>query len=101
MLSFHLVRIFLILYGLLFTVNGCADKFILYPSTQPINARGATHHAITHNSKTIEFWTARSSNDKSGPEAFVLEFTGNGTRAEQIATYAAARWKNHNVELWA
>jgi pimeloyl-ACP methyl ester carboxylesterase len=31
----------------------------------------------------------------------LLEFCGNGTRAEDIATYVAHRWNKHPVEVWA
>ena len=34
------------------------------------------------------------------PAAYLLEFTGNATRAETIATYLAKRWSHRPVEVW-
>jgi hypothetical protein len=49
-----------------------------------------------------EVYVARSPGAASRePVAFVLEFTGNATRAEQIAQYAADRWEQRPIELWA
>jgi len=89
-------------YLLLMTFGGCADKLILHPTTNPIDARGATRIEIPRaGGGIIEAWDARSAGAQSmAPQVLVLEFTGNGTRAEQIAIYVAGRWGDHPVESW-
>lgn len=82
--------------------GGCADKLILHPSTNPIDARGAIRLEIPRpGGGMIEVWDARSPGAQGQiPDAFVLEFTGNQTRAEQIAIYVASRWGDHAIESW-
>ncbi len=54
-----------------------------------------------HDSRSIEVLTARSRGAVSRePMAFVLEFCGNATRAEQITRYVADRWGVRPVEVW-
>jgi fermentation-respiration switch protein FrsA (DUF1100 family) len=87
-------------YVLVMTFGGCADKLILFPSSQPIAASGADRWTIRQSSRQIEVWTARSDPAKDAePEAYILEFTGNATRAEQIVTYVASRWNFAPVEV--
>lgn len=87
----------------LLLVTGCADVALLHPWTTSINPHGATRSELRDSTgRTLEIWTARSPAlaPNEPPEAFVLEFTGNGTRAEQIASYVAQRWDRHKVEAW-
>jgi pimeloyl-ACP methyl ester carboxylesterase len=83
-------------------VAGCAETFLLHPMSQPIDARGATQQFIEHSGTRIEVYTALSpgARESRHPRAFVLEFTGNATRAEQVAGYIADRWGNRPVEVW-
>ena len=81
--------------------TGCADGLILVPPRGAIDARGASRQAVPVGSSFVEVWTARSAAAReSEPRAFVLEFTGNATRAEQIATFVAARFDEFPVEAW-
>jgi hypothetical protein len=91
-----LTYIFLMLFG------GCANTFILFPSRQPIDAYTARRVMIpAANNQQIECWIDRSPGTlKREVEAYVIEFTGNATRAEQVATYAALRWAHRPVECW-
>src|SRR6478672_1246161 len=79
-------RIFLAIYLVLFFLivfTGCADRLILYPSTQGIPLPGLTRvEAEVPNAKPIEIWTGRSPAIKRGaePEAYCLEFVGNASR---------------------
>jgi len=88
-------------YLLIMTFGGCADRMILFPTTQPRDPRGATRLTVEQDGKTIEVWVARSPAVRGEPEAFVLEFTGNASRAEDVASHSAARWSNLPVEIWA
>src|SRR4051812_33182732 len=83
--------------------GGCASKLILYPTRDPLDAGTARRVLITTGpGRVVEAWVDRSftARRRTEPEAYVLEFTGNATRAEQVATNAAIRWNNHSVEAW-
>jgi pimeloyl-ACP methyl ester carboxylesterase len=92
-----LVYTFSMLFG------GCANRFILFPSRQFIDAGSAKQVYVEGPEKRkVETWVDRSPGAASAePQAYVIEFTGNATRAEQIATYSASLWGDHPVELWA
>src|SRR4051794_6338995 len=88
---------------LLLFVTGCADDLLLHPWTSPIDPRGATRAELRlAEGRVLECWKSRSSAvaESEAPDAYVLEFTGNGTRAEEIATFVAQRWSGHKVEVW-
>lgn len=93
------MRLIFLLHALLFSTGGCADRLILFPSTQAIDARGAQRIEVK---PAIEVWTDRSpaAQNAGKVDAYVLEFTGNATRAEQITRYVAGRWQPHRVEVW-
>src|SRR5437764_3471308 len=89
------------LYLLVMTFGGCADRLILWSSRNPIDPQGAQRELISVDGKAVEVWRARSKlDDLAKPRAFVLEFCGNATRAEEIACYVADRWARFNVEAW-
>src|SRR5438067_724345 len=92
----------LLAYAAVMTFGGCANRLLLFPSTQPIDAGRAERHVIQVDNRPLEIWTARSTalSPEYQPQAFVLEFCGNATRAEQITQFVADRWKNHPVEVW-
>jgi predicted alpha/beta hydrolase family esterase len=87
-------------YTLLISCAGLRDKLILHPSTHPINAAGTQSLQFPrHDGGTTAAFAAFSPGCRDrAPEAFVLDFTGNGTRAEMIAAAIARRWGNHPVE---
>jgi hypothetical protein len=92
------------LYLAVMTFGGCADKLILYPSTRPVHAYSATRLRFddTSGRQTLEVWTDRSPGARSrDPEAFVLEFIGNASRAEDVTSYVASRWGARPVEVWS
>jgi len=94
-----------IVYLLLVSCGSLADRLILFPSTEPLNAgRATTRRAIPWAGGEVEAWVARSQGARvagAEPRAFVLEFTGNATRAEWIAEDVALRWGPRPVEVWA
>ena len=91
-------------YVILMAFGGCADKLILFPSRQPIHAHSARRVMVATPRGDVEVWVDRSPGALSAgggePAAYVIEFTGNATRAEQVASYAAHRWGNRGVEVW-
>jgi pimeloyl-ACP methyl ester carboxylesterase len=75
---------------------------LLHPSRHPIDAGAAVRLTVPHGGRQVEVWSTRSpalAGDAT-PRAYVLEFCGNATRAEEIAQFVAQRWRNHSVEVW-
>jgi pimeloyl-ACP methyl ester carboxylesterase len=90
------------LYVLIVTFGGCANRMLLHPSRHGIDAGHAVRLTVPYNGGHVEIWSARSPAlaDGAEPRAFVLEFCGNATRAEEIAQFVARRWEKHPVEVW-
>jgi pimeloyl-ACP methyl ester carboxylesterase len=83
-------------------LTGCADRLLLYPTREPIDASGATRREISVSGGVLEVWVARSSAGRSAEtQAYVLEFTGNATRAERVCERDARLWDPRPVEVWA
>src|SRR3954451_14686929 len=81
---------------------GCADRLVLAPSTDHRDAGEAVEQRLPFEGGQLQIWTARSPGVVVGePRAFLLEFCGNGTRAENIAAYLAKRWGDRPIEVWA
>ena len=94
------VRIKLLLL-LVVMLHGCADSFILFPSTQEENANGAQREMIAFGSGNLELYKAKSPGATDAePEAFMLCFVGNAARAEWTASWDAQLWGNRSVESW-
>jgi pimeloyl-ACP methyl ester carboxylesterase len=82
--------------------GGCADRLVLFPSTGAIPGHGATERIVRTRDGQIQVWVDRSREARNrDPDAFVLEFTGNASRAERVAWLTAQRWNDHAVEVWA
>jgi len=83
--------------------RGCADFVILHPTTDAIDAAGATRVEVPIGSEGIvECWTQRTIGCRERePEAFVLTFCGNGERAEDAVAIEVERWQRWPVEVWA
>ena len=93
----------LLAYTLLMTFGGCADFFILHPSTDRLLVPSTVRREVPiPGAKPVEVWTARSIGTRSGdPQAYVLEFIGNASRAEWMAEMVAEEWDDRPVEVWA
>jgi pimeloyl-ACP methyl ester carboxylesterase len=93
--------IFLLLVYVLVIFTGVLDPMIIGPRPGTFDAGGATRHFINISGKAVEVWVSHSETARHvPPDAYVLEFCGNSTRAEQIAQYVPLRWKNFPVETW-
>ena len=79
-----------------------ADRLLLFPTRNPIDAGGAVRHLLPFHGGELELFHARSRGcgDES-PATIDLELVGNGGRAEVAAADAARRWGNRPVEVWA
>ena len=92
-------------YALLMTFGGCADRLILFPSTEPIPLREITRVEVRRpGAPVVEAWTARSpgvaTRGGGEPAAYCLEFVGNASRGEMMAAYTAREWGGRPVEVW-
>lgn len=119
-----LLLILFLAYAGLMLFGGCADKLILFPSTGATDAHGAERRFVDlPGGAQVECWVDRSPGARAAraaaataqagdripapatapataPDAYVVEFTGNATRAEYVASYAALRWGPRSVEVW-
>lgn len=98
--SLYLIWVIMALFGPL------TSLFVLIPTTHEIRMPGIRSERITTPVGEMEVWRGRDTNRDRGwddiePQAYVLEFTGNGTRAEEIAEFAAYKFRPHPVEVWA
>jgi len=90
-------------YFVAMVFGGCANKIILYPSTGPLPAQTAERRTVDlGDGRVVECWVDRSPAAKrtGTPAAYSIEFTGNATRAEQVASYSAHTWGERAVEVW-
>jgi hypothetical protein len=87
-------------YAALICFGRLRDRLVLHASTNtidPVDARYIAFHR--RDGGTTDAFIAFSPGCRDhNPEAFVLDFTGNGTRAEKIAALVAQRWQNRPVE---
>jgi hypothetical protein len=92
--------ILLVAYLLLISCAGLRDKMVLHPDTRPLHAEGAQEITFKRSDggTTSGFIAFSPGCADNTPEAFVLDFCGNGTRAEMVAAAIAWRWQNRPVE---
>jgi pimeloyl-ACP methyl ester carboxylesterase len=81
---------------------GWPDFLVLRPSRHFIDPASATSRLVETGGGQLEVLVDRSpACGQAEPKAFVLEFCGNGFRAEQAAAYMAKhRWRDFPVEVW-
>jgi hypothetical protein len=82
--------------------SGLPDRLILFPTTQPIDAHGATRQTIPFQNGELEVWTARSrlARQRNHVDAYVLRFYGNADRAERWVALDADAFGERAVEIW-
>src|SRR5438046_3206338 len=78
------------------------DQLILFPTTQDIDARGATRQTIPFQNGELEIWTARSrlAQQRNLVDAYILRFYGNADRAERWVTIEANSFGERAIEIW-
>ncbi len=79
-----------------------ADHLILFPTTAPIDARGAVRKTIAFESGDLEIWTAQSQRTRQQgfADLFILRFYGNADRADRWVAAEAEMWNDRAVEIW-
>lgn len=84
---------------------GCpADRLLLIPQKSAERVFDAKAFSVPFRGGSVEVFTARSPGapqvGTGEPEAYVLEFTGNGSRADDMTGWVASRWGARSVEAW-
>lgn len=99
-----------VLYAIFLALSfmGCTDRLILFPTTDPIRIGGIERVEVRRDGlPMVEVWKAPAMNptatapSRAEPEAFVLEFVGNASRAEWMAVVVAQEWAGRPVEVWS
>ena len=94
----------IVLYGVFIYAGGCADRLLLFPSTNKQDSAGAVRRLVPMGEHQVEVWVARSkalTDDAAPPAGYVIEFLGNASRAEWVAQETAWHWRDQPVEIWA
>lgn len=78
------------------------DQLILFPTTNPLDARGATRRTFPYENGELEVWTAKSrrAQQQGDADVFILRFYGNADRADRWAAAEAEMWSDRAVEIW-
>jgi pimeloyl-ACP methyl ester carboxylesterase len=78
------------------------DRLILFPTTTPIGAAGATRKSVAFAGGELEIWQAASrvARRSGRTDAYVLRFYGNADRAEHWVATEAEMWNNRAIEVW-
>jgi pimeloyl-ACP methyl ester carboxylesterase len=79
-----------------------ADHLILFPTTAPLEVRGAVRKTVPLENSELEIWTAQSqrAQQHGGADLFILRFYGNADRADRWAAIEAKMWNDRAVEIW-
>jgi hypothetical protein len=95
------LAIAILYFGMIFFLP-VLDRLILFPTTAPLDTRGAARKTIPFNNGELELWTARSqlAQARGQPEVYVLRFYGNADRADRWVTAEAEMWNDRAVEIW-
>jgi pimeloyl-ACP methyl ester carboxylesterase len=78
------------------------DQLILFPTTKPIDARGAVRKTVPFQNGEVEVWTAKSRRvqQQGNADVFILRFYGNADRADRWVAAEAEMWDDRVVEIW-
>ncbi|MFN2509176.1 MAG: alpha/beta hydrolase [Chthoniobacterales bacterium] len=90
------------LYFVVVSFGNLADRLILFPTTFPIDARGAESTFLPFEQGRLEICTAQSqlARQRECVDAYVLRFYGNADRAERWVAAEADAWDRRAVEVW-
>ena len=78
-----------------------SDQLILFPTTQQIDAQGATRQTVPFHNGELEIWTAHSrlAKQHNQADAYVLRFYGNADRAERWVALEADAFGERPIEI--
>lgn len=90
-----------VLYTVAMSCGRPADRLLLIPQKSAERVLDASTRSVPFEGGSLEVFVARSPGAQTRePVAFMLEFTGNATRADDIAGWVASRWGDRPVEAW-
>jgi hypothetical protein len=97
-----LLIIFMIYLIIIAIVCYSPSKLVLMPTTRPISVTNAERRLIPSSVGSVEVWTRRNTAAQLvPPDAYVLAFIGNGSRAERELDRISPMWSKYPVEIWA
>lgn len=87
---------------LMFTLGGCAigDGVLMFPDRSVMSVENAARVNVPWRFGSLELWGVVNFDDGGEPDAYVLHFTGNGTRAEEVVVPMLDKFADTRVELW-
>src|SRR5438067_5571997 len=87
------IALAILLFALVMFAN-LPDQLLLFPTTKPLNPRGAARKTLPFDHGELEVWIAQSKRARLNgtPETYVVRFYGNADRAD-------ARSEEHTSEL--
>ena len=90
-------------YFMMVTFGGCADRLLLFPTTDLIEAAGATRAEVSVPGRSaVEVFTRRANVPAGGePAAYLLVLDGNGGRAEYAVFWGDDAARGRAVEVWS
>ncbi len=80
------------------SLSGCAETFLLHPSTDPLRAPGAQRETVSFDGGEVEAWVRH--HDGTGSRLFVMELVGNAGRAEHNSFIPTSAFQSRFVEHW-
>lgn len=92
----------LVVYCAVIGLAPLPDRLILFPTTGPIGAAGATRKAVPFAGGELEIWQAASrlARKTGRTDAYLLRFYGNADRAEHWVAAEAEMWNDRAIEVW-
>jgi len=78
-----------------------ANRFILCPTTHPIEVQDKTRHTIPVGDDRVEVWMHEVGPVDRAVDVFVLKLAGTGGRAECATDQPACFWPEVRAQIWA
>jgi pimeloyl-ACP methyl ester carboxylesterase len=102
LIRWRFVLVVVVTYFAVIALTPLSDRLVLFPTTDRLNAWGATRKPIPFEGGELEIWTAASqlAQQRGQPGVYVLRFYGNADRADRWVASEAEMWNNRAVEVW-
>jgi pimeloyl-ACP methyl ester carboxylesterase len=102
LIRWRFVLVIAVIYFAVIALAPLPDRLVLFPTTDRINAWGATRKPIPFDGGELEIWTAASrlAQQRGQAQTYVLRFYGNADRADRWVAAEAEMWNDRAVEVW-
>jgi alpha-beta hydrolase superfamily lysophospholipase len=102
LIRWRFVLVIAVLYFAVIALTPLPDRLVLFPTTERINAWGATRKPISFDGGELEIWTAASklARQQGQARSYVLRFYGNADRADRWVAAEADMWNDRAIEVW-